>query len=56
MADDLHPVPVGIEHEGGEVVEVILRPQTWLAFALAAGMKGGSVKRLNRRAIGRAEA
>ena len=56
MADGLHPVAVGIEHEGSEVVGVILWPKTWLAVALAAGMKGRRVKCLNRRAIGRAEA
>ena len=56
MADGLYPVAVGIEHEGGEVVGVILWPKTWLTVALAARVNGRPVKCLDRRAIGRAEA
>ena len=56
MTDSLYPVAVGIEHEGGEVVGVILWPKARLTVAVAAGMKGRRVKGLDRRAIGRAEA
>src|SRR5439155_332234 len=49
MADGLHPVAVGIEHEGGEVVSVILWPKTRLTVALAARVNGRPVKCLNRR-------
>ena len=44
MAHSLDVVPVGIEHEGGIVIRVIMRAQTRRAVVLAARGKASLVK------------
>ena len=56
MADGLNTVPVGVEHEGRKVVSMILRTQTRITVVLATRDESRSVKRVNRRAVGGAEA
>src|SRR5262245_22813277 len=56
MTNSLNPVPVGIDHEGGKVIPMILGPQPRLTVVSATRTKRGGMKRLNRRTIRRTEA
>ena len=56
MTDSLNPVAVGIDHEGGKIVGMILRSQAWFAIISTTTAEGGRVKRLNRGPIGRTDA
>ena len=56
MADRLYPMAVRIQHEGREVIGMILRAQARLPIALPTAKKGGRVKCSNCRAVGSTEA
>ena len=44
MAHSLYSVAVGVQHEGSEVVRMILRPQAWLSIVAPTAKEGGRVK------------
>src|SRR6185437_7007395 len=56
MTHRFEPMPVGIDDEGGVIGNVILRPETRRAIVTRTGSKGRLVKRIDRGAVGRAEA
>ena len=56
MADRLNTVAVGVQHEGGKVVAVILWTQTGITVAPTTRDESRCVKGVNRRAVGSAEA
>lgn len=56
MGHSLYPMTVRIQHEGCEVVAMILRANPRLTMALPTAKKSDRVEFLNCRAIGRTEA
>jgi hypothetical protein len=56
MAGSLNTVAVGVQHEGGKVVSVILWTQTGITVAPTTRDENRCVKGVNRRAVGSAEA
>jgi hypothetical protein len=56
MADCLYAMTVGIQHEGGVIVSVMVRSQPWCAIVAASSGNSCHIKGVDRRAVGSAEA